>query len=105
MIHKAEVVIPARTEVQTTHVTCDLCGARGREDSGYEHASEWAQHHGSSYDEEVTAVRMKIGHNCPDGGSWSTTTFDICRNCFETRLMPWLAEQGATPRTQKFADY
>lgn len=47
--------------------------------------------------DDVT-VSYRVGDTFPEGGSGTVTEFDICSKCFESKLIPWLEEQGASPR-------
>lgn len=78
---------PETTLVDT--VTCDLCGTKK---PGH---SCWNA--GDDFNIAATRLEMEIGWGCPDGGDKTETSYDICTNCFQTKLMPWLESQGAKP--------
>lgn len=72
-------------------IKCDLCGKTTN--------NEWLK---DSYDATETEVRWKTGENYPSGGSGETTTIDICPDCFETKLIPWVKEQGGEPTVKEW---
>lgn len=85
MKHMKTVEVPATTKEVVDRVTCDLCGAvinvRG-------------------YDVDEVEVRHKTGSNYPEGGSGDETSVDMCGECFDEKLVPWLRSQGVEPRTE-----
>lgn len=68
--------------------TCDLCGVEAKKGT----------YRGSMYDvdeaEIEVIVRQKDGYSCPDGGSGTEYSVDICPSCFLNKLIPWLKSQG-----------
>lgn len=88
------VEVPAHTSTVLDHYKCDLCGKT----SG---TGDWRPE-GGSYNIRSTEVRMEIGSNYgSDGGNVEKTIFDICIDCFTSKLIPWMASQGAKPRTEE----
>jgi hypothetical protein len=79
---------------RTAAVVCDLCYTR------YDGATShnWAS---DSFGIERTILSYEQGSVYPEGGSTTTTHFDICPSCMVTRVIPWLCSQGATPTTRK----
>lgn len=90
MKHYKDVEIPAKVEKLVVRTTCDLCGddKRGR--------NSWRD--SSIYSIDSTRVLHEQGESYPECESKTSTEFDICSSCFETKLVPWLREQGAEPR-------
>ena len=91
MKHMKTVVIPESTRDVVDFVTCDLC--KNKIDDNY-----------SNYSAEETEVRHKRGAAYPEGGNGTETTFDICGQCFDEKLTPWMEANGATPATREW-DY
>jgi hypothetical protein len=85
MEHTKEIAVPATTRVIVDFVTCDICGAKIWE---------------PGYEVNEVEVRHKTGANYPEGGSGEETSVDICGECFDKKLLPWLRSQGAEPRTE-----
>lgn len=83
MEHKVEKVIPETTKIVVEKVTCDLCG------------SEIAP---KGYNIDEIIVSHVTGCSTPDGGYGDRIEYDLCGKCFDTRLVPWLKENGAEPR-------
>lgn len=93
------VIVPAvEAKPETTKevegpVRCDLCG---RTAPSHDH-KPWAE---GAYDVTEPVMSLKTGHSYPEGGSGETLSFDVCPTCFEEKVIPWMASQGATPRTE-----
>lgn len=77
--------VPATTKQVLDSVSCDLCKAKIRSNGMF------------SVNDII--VSCEIGCSYPDGsGSTSEWEYDICEDCFKTKLMVWLESQGAIPR-------
>ena len=85
--------IPARTKRIVTERTCDLCSAKAAAISGP--CADWSKEN-FDFDVAETEVRYKSGESYPEGGSGTEVVVDICPQCFNDKLMPWLREQGVT---------
>lgn len=85
MQHKEYVEIPARTERQTTYVTCDNC---------YEKIP------GRSYNVDEVIITYRTGTSCPEGGSGDELSVDMCGKCFKEKLLPWFQSQGVEPQKE-----
>ena len=74
-------------------VVCDMCG---RENPG----SDW-----STEDRSVreTEIRYKTGADLyPESGSGEELRVDLCPECFEQKLIPWLRQQGVAVVPRKW---
>lgn len=91
-----------RTETRTydavVEVRCDLCGKQAPRPGD---RSPWVAESGSRHDDPV--VELKTGRSWPNEGFGETVKVDICPACFRDRLIPWLREQGAEPRTEEWS--
>jgi len=87
MKHFTTYMEPAREVTALHRITCDLCGQAIR-DEGAEP---------SYYCEEVV-IRAKFGNVYPEGGTLEQLEVDCCLDCFQLRLGPWLAVNGAPLR-------
>ena len=85
--------VPATMRERTAEFRCDLCGA----DSPDPHGETWQS---EPFEVNEVTVEHIVGSSYPDGGNRRGTVVDICPKCFATKLLPWLAEQGAKPRTE-----
>jgi hypothetical protein len=92
------IVVPATPET-TKEVEgdtfCDICG-RAAPSRGVR--GEWGE---DSYAVAEVEVSMAMGSSYPEGGSSTVTEFDICPECFSSKVIPWLREQGASPRVEE----
>lgn len=95
MKHYKTEKVPATTREVLDHTTCDIC-ARTTREGDLPFGQDWAP---AEFDVDAVTVERHFGTNYPSGPNLKVTTFDICGNCFEEKLLPWLKEQGATPRT------
>jgi hypothetical protein len=69
------------------HVTCDLC-RRPIPDERFK--------------VDEVEVSRRQGDVFPEGGSGTTTSFDICGECWEQILAPFLERMGAEPQTHEW---
>jgi ribosomal protein S27E len=83
MKHSKTVEVPARTETVTASVTCDLCGKVISRQRG---------------NAEIVEIRHRTGSSYPEGGSGVDFEVDMCPDCFDSKLVPWLQSQGAEIR-------
>lgn len=89
MQYNKVVEIPARKETVVDFITCDLCGEKIEEER---HMIDEVE------------VRHHSGENWPEGGSGTDTSFDICSDCFNNQLVPWLKSKGCSPQVKEW-DY
>lgn len=87
MKYYKKIEIPARSKQTLDKTTCDIC----RRKIENEYCSV-----------EEVKVELKTGNVYPDGGSGENIEFDICKNCFEEKLIPWFKEQGAEPQVTEW---
>lgn len=76
------VDVPASKQRLLDKTLCDLCGNEIK--SG-------------CYDAEDVEVMHRSGCSYPEGGWGKETTIDMCGQCFEEKLVPWVIEQGGKP--------
>jgi len=83
MKHFKTVSFPASTRKVHDITTCDFCGAVCEDDD----------HHNSEFDYVV--IRRKSGYNYRgEDGHSSIHEVNMCPNCFDSKLVPWVIEQG-----------
>jgi len=83
-----QIIIPAKTEIQVIGATCDMCRNRIKE---------------GLYEVNEVTINHKKGQDYPEGGSGTEITIDMCGECFETKLIPWLAGQGIKPEIKEWS--
>ena len=93
MKHYTEKQVPARTEKTFIKKTCDLCGAESKR------YSDWPN---VLYNTSETIVAHRVGNAFPEGGCGSEYFCDLCPDCFWSKLMPWLNEQGCEPHKKEW---
>jgi hypothetical protein len=76
---------PETTKEVEDKTLCDLCGIAIRE-------------HG--YDVDSVTMEWEVGARYPEGADVECTGFDVCGDCFKNKVVPWMREQGATPRIE-----
>lgn len=75
--------VPATTR-ESHVIKCDLCGI------------DTAEKYGEVAD---TSVRCETGESFgSDSANITRLSFDVCVSCFKSKLVPWFAAQGVTPR-------
>lgn len=83
MKHTKKKTIPARKahEVEVfSHTTCDLCNKEIRDEGVYNH--------------DIVTISRKVGVNYPDSGSETEVYFDVCGDCFASKVIPALESLG-----------
>lgn len=76
-----KITIPETTENKLDSIFCDICGEKKTREF---------------YSISDVTVSYKSGFSYPDSGSSREVSYDICSNCFTSKLVPWLESQGAT---------
>jgi hypothetical protein len=87
MKHRKTIIIPVHSQTITEFETCDLCGSKLESEP---------------YEVNHVEVCHKKGFNYPESGSGVETSFDICGNCFQEKLVLWLMTQGAKPQIEEW---
>lgn len=89
MKHKKTIEVPAQaayTRVVDDHTTCDLCSKVIV---------------GERYERKEVTIESKVGEVYPGSGYWEETSADICVECFDAKVVPWLQSQGVTMRKER----
>ena len=81
MQHLKNIKIPAKTIEVVDYKTCDLCQQRIVEPD--------------SYQVDEIKLQRHAGSNYPEGGWGTDQKFDVCPDCWEKKLVPWMVSQGA----------
>lgn len=77
-------------------LTCDLCGAKAK------NRDDWGSGHYERDEVDVEVrVRREKSETYGGEGTQCITFVDLCPNCFEEKLVPWLKSQGATIQTKE----
>lgn len=92
MKHYLKKLTPAKEITVLDNVACDLCGKIAK--SGDWGSSLWEV---NETEIEMT-VRQKDGISFPEGGHGTKYEVDICPDCFNTKLIPWLESQGCNAK-------
>lgn len=90
------IEIPNTTRTTLDKVICDVCGAETGGDSN------WAKSNYYKFD-EVT-IERRYGERYPEGSSTTEQEYDICPECFEQKIVPFLKGLGAEIQ-EKEIDY
>ncbi len=90
--------VPAKTEKVLSHVTCDYCGKQGK--YGWEH---------STYNHNETEIRVTIKHTAgnhyPESSTGQSFTTDMCPECFNRKLIPFLLSIALPEVNLDYEDY
>lgn len=94
-IKEEDYTQPAKTYKRITQWKCELCKCITMREE------VWPPRM-SSHDKYHATVMLEDGYNVPECGSGTKTIVDICPDCFTNKLLPWLASQGATTRSENW---
>jgi hypothetical protein len=81
------VNVPASTYKSIDKTICDVCGKDV--DSGLDF-----------YQKSEVDISYECGEIYPEGGNTKVTSFDLCGECFEKKLVPFLKLLGANPTVE-----
>jgi hypothetical protein len=83
------VIVPEKTISDTIGVKCDICGIE-------KHSvhCDWGDGH---YDVDKIEISRVVGTRYPGDYDVERLGFDICPDCWDAKLIPWMASQGAEP--------
>lgn len=84
-------IIPAQEKEVCSGTVCDLCKTPDKEWNTNGNLTE-------------IVVKHKWGNTYPDGGLGEKIDIDLCPNCFNDVLVPFLKERGAEIKTTEW-DY
>ncbi len=88
MKHYEKTIIPQQVKEVLASTTCDLCKEK------IEIKEHWAI--------QDVKIQCRTGMSYPEGGFGEYTEVDLCPDCFNSRLLPWLRSQGAEPHQRKW---
>lgn len=89
---------PAREYEKEVEVRCDLCGRSAPRPGDYD-THLWASH---GYGINCVDIKIQTGESYPECTSSETRSYDVCPECFEGKVEPFLQSLGAEPRTEKY---
>ena len=90
LLHKT-IKVPAKEMTIQSGLRCDLCGKQSPE------PENWAER----FDVKEVEITYVDGVSYPEGGSSTTLAFDICPDCFGSKLVPWFKSHGVEPRVNE----
>lgn len=79
--------VPATDISVEDETLCDICK------NSVESGGNWSN-------DEIT-IESKEGYSFPEGGSAEYKFVDMCKTCFDNKLIPWLKSQGAEIQTRE----
>ena len=80
MKHMKTIEVPAETKEVEDYTSCDFCGKKLGD--------------GGVYDVEDVKISYEKGEWYPENRFTTTLSVDMCGQCFETKLVPWIRSQG-----------
>jgi hypothetical protein len=89
MEHHKTITIPERQSTVFDYKTCDLCKKKIEEEYGEK--------------SEVTMLYSN-GYHYPEGGGGTEQIFDVCPDCWNDKIVPFMEGQGALFRIREW-DY
>jgi hypothetical protein len=88
MKHYEKTIIPQQVKEVLASTTCDLCKEK------IETKECWAI--------QDVEIQCRTGMSYPEGGFGECTEVDLCPDCFNSKLLPWLRSQGAEPHQREW---
>lgn len=93
MIVTRTIEVPASTTERLVHIVCDMCGTKSS-------VWGWVRHPGCGEIRDVS-VCFDARENGYDGdGPVERLTCDLCPECFQGKLVPWLESCGVKTRLE-----
>jgi RNA polymerase subunit RPABC4/transcription elongation factor Spt4 len=86
-----KVQVPATMRDVLDYIQCDICGKTSN--------TNWKK---DVYDVEKIEIRRRTGVEYPDRPLFTTTTIDMCPECFVSKLIPWVESHGGTPTVEHY---
>lgn len=85
------ITVPVKSErVEIVKILCDLC-EKPAPDPDSETDNPWGD---GPPEVANTTIEMQTGVSHSDGALVEIVSFDICPQCFRTKLIPFFAEEG-----------
>lgn len=102
MIKTETFTQPAQEKTRTVAVICDVC--KKEHTGATEHGGEVKWPEGNHIEHETTLKLYSVEYTgyYDGGGDGKEIVVHICVDCFRTRLIPWLEQQGARVETRDF---
>jgi hypothetical protein len=79
--YKEQIV--QKKEKELVRFFCDICGREGDKSNGFNPIDP------DDNQSEVT-IQYRKGWSCSDGGSGTEIDLDVCPQCFEEKILPFL---------------
>lgn len=88
MRHMKSSAVSATIRQVVEKTTCDLCGDEIKQ---------------GRFDAERVEISYTTGKVYPECGDTKEVSVDMCGNCFETKLIPWLKSYRVNLRTEEWS--
>jgi len=92
-VRKIQEVIYTSSQKEITEIECDVCGAKNKDEN-------WAEDFGK----QTITIENSVGDVYPGGGIGESISYDLCPDCFEGKLEPFLKSFGAGPTVRDWDD-
>lgn len=73
--------------------SCDICGKEAKSTEGIDDCLNWSKSH--LYESNTVQIFNERKTNYPGSGSSDKNWFEICPDCFDTKVKPFLESLGA----------
>jgi uncharacterized protein (DUF2225 family) len=99
--HKTETHKKIVTKTTSTTITCDICEASITKHGKHTgiNGTNWAMY---DFDFSTTILKIEIGNAYPEETFGERYEIDICPDCFEEKLIPWLRSLGVEREWEEF---
>lgn len=95
MKHYEEIVVPPKpqtTQKKFKSGSCDICGKETKREDDIEDTLNWSK---GTYQSNMVQIFHETKTNYPDGGGSEKEYFEICPDCFDNKVKPFLESLGA----------
>lgn len=83
-----------------TLLTCDCCGKEAPYPNSYN--GYWTA---NSYDVNHVTMQHNKGYSCPEGANWEESSYDICPDCWENKIVPLMNKEFDAKLSIKLVDF
>ena len=91
--------VPETTQQVFSEGSCDICGKVSTEYDSFNSCFNWSEE--SYYHKKMVQIFLENRYNYIDSGSSQKEFFEICPDCFENKVVPFLESLGAKKYTEE----
>lgn len=81
--------------------SCDLCGKESAFFKSYSNKHDWTKQGEMAEMKDTSLIECEVGHDGIVSKNTEKISVDICPDCFQNKLVPWLKSQGVKIKKEK----